>query len=139
MWYSFGIVDQRAGGGVYILHRQMVWRIMGAFMWLGTSAYLFFSYIGWLPFTGRLNPGFGVDSVGEALESAILLGMMTATAVSVERSREEKAYFINETSDELDDKHIPSEDVKEQEVVEDVDSSNNSDISINILPDIKND
>lgn len=132
MWYSFGIVDQRAGGGVYILHRQMVWRIMGAFMWLGTSAYLFFSYIGWLPFTGRLNPGFGVDSVGEALESAILLGMMTATAVSVERSREDRSYFNVETSDMLDNKHIPSEDVKAQEVVEDVDPSNNTDISINI-------
>lgn len=139
MWYSFGIVDQRAGGGVYILHRQMVWRLMGAFMWLGTSAYLFCSYIGWLPFTGRLNPGFGVDSVGEALESAILLGMMTATAVSVERSREDTAYFNVETSDVLDNKHIFSEDVKEQEVAEDVDASSNTDISINIFPDIKND
>jgi hypothetical protein len=48
------------------------------FMWVGTSLYIYLSYIDWLPFTGRLNPGLGVDAVGEALETAILLAFMAA-------------------------------------------------------------
>ena len=58
------------------------WRLLAMLMWLSCSFYIFMSYIDWLPFTGRLNPGFGVDSVGEALESALLLGFMSAIALS---------------------------------------------------------
>lgn len=60
------------------LTRSCQWRLLAMFMWVGTSLYIFFSYIDWLPFTGRLNPGFGVDSVGEALESAFLLAFMAS-------------------------------------------------------------
>ena len=67
------------------LHRQMRWRVLAVLMWVGTSVYLYLSYIGMVPFTGRLNPGFGVDSVGEMLESAILLAFMTATALRNEK------------------------------------------------------
>ena len=61
------------------------WRVLAVLMWVGTSVYLYLSYIGMVPFTGRLNPGFGVDSVGEMLESAILLAFMTATALRNEQ------------------------------------------------------
>ena len=67
------------------LHRQMRWRVLAVLMWVGTSVYLYLSYIGMVPFTGRLNPGFGVDSVGEMLENAILLAFMTATALRNEK------------------------------------------------------
>lgn len=63
------------------LTRAMQWRILAVFMWVGTSYYIYFSYIDWLPFTGRLNPGFGVDAVGEALESAVLLAFMGAVTL----------------------------------------------------------
>lgn len=56
-------------------------RILAVFMWVGTSLYLYLSYCGYLPFTGRLNPGFGVDSVGEALESALLVAFMMSEDV----------------------------------------------------------
>jgi hypothetical protein len=59
--------------------------VLAVLMWVGTSVYLYLSYIGMVPFTGRLNPGFGVDSVGEMLESAILLAFMTATALRNEK------------------------------------------------------
>ena len=59
--------------------RYSQWRIIAVLMWTGSSLYLFMSYYGVLPFTGRLNPGFGVDAVGEALESCILLAFMSAT------------------------------------------------------------
>ena len=59
--------------------RYSQWRLLAMLMWIGTTMYLFLSYCGVLPFTGRLNPGYGVDSVGEALESAFLLAFMTAT------------------------------------------------------------
>lgn len=58
------------------LTRAMQWRLLAMFMWVGTSLYIYFSYIDWVPFTGRLNPGFGVDAVGEALETAFLLAFM---------------------------------------------------------------
>ena len=57
------------------------WRLLALFMWIGTSFYIYMSYIGFIPFTGRLIPGFGVDSVGEALESAILLAFMAAVTL----------------------------------------------------------
>ena len=60
------------------LTRTMQWRLLAMFMWVGTSLYIYFSYIDWLPFTGRLNPGFGVDAVGEALETAFLLAFMAS-------------------------------------------------------------
>ena len=61
------------------LHTQQRWRLVAVMMWVGTTLYLYASYVNQFPFTGRLNPGFGVDSVGEMLESAILLAFMTAT------------------------------------------------------------
>jgi len=57
------------------------WRLLAMFMWLSCSFYIFMSYIDYFPFTGRLNPGFGVDSVGEALESVLLLGFMSAVSL----------------------------------------------------------
>lgn len=58
--------------------RAMQWRLLAMFMWVGTTLYLYLSYVDWLPFTGRLNPGYGVDAVGEALESAFLLAFMAS-------------------------------------------------------------
>ena len=69
-----------------ILHPQLRWRVLAVLMWTGTTLYLYISYLGQLPFTGRLNPGFGVDSVGEMLETALLLSFMTATALKIERT-----------------------------------------------------
>lgn len=63
------------------LTRGMQWRLLAMFMWIGTSMYIYMSYIGRIPFTGRLLPGFGVDSVGEALETAILLAFMAVVTV----------------------------------------------------------
>ena len=60
---------------------RMLWRLLAVLMWVGTSCYLYGSYVGRFPFTGRLNPGFGIDSVGEILESAILLATMTAVSL----------------------------------------------------------
>lgn len=82
--YSIDIQDEK------YLHRQMRWRILAVLMWVGTSVYLYLSYIGMVPFTGRLNPGFGVDSVGEMLESAILLAFMTATALRNKKVKSEE-------------------------------------------------
>ncbi len=65
--------------------RWVYWRTLAMFMWVGTSLYLFLSYCGVLPFTGRLNPGFGVDSVGEALETSILIAFMLASNPYKER------------------------------------------------------
>lgn len=59
----------------------MQWRLLAVYMWVGTSLYIYFSYLGRLPFTGRLNPGFGVDAVGEAIESAFLLAFMLSISV----------------------------------------------------------
>jgi len=73
--FSFGYSTYRYDS--YLTH-AMQWRLLAMFMWIGTSIYIYFSYIAWLPFTGRLIPGFGVDSVGEALETAILLAFMAA-------------------------------------------------------------
>ena len=69
-----------------IIGRWVYWRALAMFMWIGTSLYLFLSYMGILPFTGRLNPGFGVDSVGEALETSILMAFMLSTAPYKENS-----------------------------------------------------
>jgi hypothetical protein len=70
------IANTKWGSG--IIGRWVYWRALAMFMWVGTSLYLFLSYMGVLPFTGRLNPGFGVDSVGEALETSILMAFMLA-------------------------------------------------------------
>ena len=63
---------------------RMLWRILAVLMWACTSFYLYASYVGQFPFTGRLCPGYGVDSVGEALESMSLLAFMTATLLKTE-------------------------------------------------------
>ena len=73
-------------GVTTVFDRYTQWRLLAMLMWVGTSLYLFLSYCGVLPFTGRLNPGFGVDAVGESLESAILLAFMTATTLKIERA-----------------------------------------------------
>lgn len=76
-----------------LLHAQLRWRVLAVLMWVGTTLYLYISYLGQLPFTGRLNPGFGVDSVGEMLETALLLAFMTATAL---KFRSDKRGVIND-------------------------------------------
>ena len=68
---SVSVVHSKGVIGVWSLRR-----LLAMLMWVGTSIYLILSYVGLLPFTGRLNPGYGVDSVGEALESAFLLAFM---------------------------------------------------------------
>ena len=73
MQFSLSSYDEDAR-----LTRAMQWRLLAMMMWVGTSFYIYLSYIGRLPFTGRLNPGLGVDAVGEALETAILLAFMAA-------------------------------------------------------------
>ncbi len=60
------------------LTMKMQWRLLALLMWAGTSIYIYMSYLDLLPFTGRLNPGYGVDAVGEALETAFLLAFMAA-------------------------------------------------------------
>ena len=79
MWivlrYSLGYQDIDAR-----LATTTQWRLLALLMWVGTSLYIYFSYIDWLPFTGRLNPGLGVDSVGEVLETAFLLAFMGAVS-----------------------------------------------------------
>ena len=56
-----------------------LWRLISVMMWVGSSLYLYMSYVGVCAFTGRLNAGLGTDSTGEALETAVLLAFMTAT------------------------------------------------------------
>ena len=75
----FGIRPTMHQRDLMYLDMRTLWRILTMFMWLGTTLYLYLSYVGQLPFTGRLNPGLGIDSVGEALETSILLAFMTAT------------------------------------------------------------
>lgn len=57
-------------------------RIIALAIWLGTSAYLYLSYMGIFPYTGRLIHGFGVDSVGEALEICVLFAFMSQIAIA---------------------------------------------------------
>lgn len=73
MQFSLAFFDNDAR-----LTKAMQWRLLAMMMWVGTSAYIYLSYLGRLPFTGRLIPGYGVDAVGEALETAILLAFMAA-------------------------------------------------------------
>lgn len=77
--FSMGY-ETTEGWESYLTH-AMQWRLLALFMWIGTSFYIYMSYLGQVPFTGRLNPGFGVDAVGEALESAILLAFMAVVTV----------------------------------------------------------
>lgn len=83
--FSFGHSSTDGDPESY-LTRGMQWRLLALFMWLGTSMYIYMSYIGRMPFTGRLIPGFGVDSVGEALETAILLAFMAVVTVRKKHS-----------------------------------------------------
>ena len=73
---------------------RLLWRMLAVLMWAGTSFYLYTSYVGQFPFTGRLNPGFGVDSVGEALESVILMAFMTATTLAYQGSQEKQQHRL---------------------------------------------
>ena len=72
--YSLSYTSQQ----LPLLTKSMQWRMLAMYMWVGTSFYIYLSYIATLPYTGRLIPGFGVDAVGEALESAILLAFMAS-------------------------------------------------------------
>ncbi len=83
--YTFYMEDGHA-----FLSVQMIWRISALLMWISVTCYLFLSYIGVLPFTGRLIPGFGVDSVGEALEIVFLFGFMASSSI----------IFVNENGSE---------------------------------------
>lgn len=78
--YSFSY-----NGRSSLLTKAMQWRLLAVFMWIGTSLYIYLSYLGRLPFTGRLNPGFGVDAVGEALETAFLLAFMAAITLKKDK------------------------------------------------------
>jgi len=78
--FSMGHASSDGDPDTYLTH-AMQWRLLALFMWVGTSLYIYLSYIGHIPFTGRLIPGFGVDAVGEALESAILLAFMACVTV----------------------------------------------------------
>jgi hypothetical protein len=60
------------------LHIRMRWRLLAVCIWVFASLYIFVSYFGFVPFTGRLIPGYGVDAVGEALETVILFTFMGA-------------------------------------------------------------
>lgn len=75
LYYSIGHVDDYESRYT----KSMQWRMLAMFMWVGTSMYIYLSYIDMLPFTGRLCPGFGVDAVGEVLETAVLLAFMAST------------------------------------------------------------
>lgn len=75
--------------GYAFLSVQMIWRVSALLMWISATAYLFSSYIGMVPFTGRLIPGFGVDSVGEALEFVFLFGFMASTALMFTNGRDD--------------------------------------------------
>jgi len=86
MQYSFSFVDTKEP----TLNRPMQWRLLAMFMWVGTSLYIYLSYIDWLPFTGRLNPGLGVDAVGEALETAILLAFMASVGCNMRNYYKDK-------------------------------------------------
>lgn len=78
--FSFGHSSSDGDPNNYLTY-AMQRRLLALFMWIGTSIYIYLSYIGQIPFTGRLIPGFGVDAVGEALESAILLAFMAMVTV----------------------------------------------------------
>lgn len=81
MYYSTSFVKGNASWDQMLFFPSIQWRMLAMFMWLGTSMYIYLSYLGLLPFTGRLNPGFGVDSVGEALETSFLLAFMSVMTI----------------------------------------------------------
>jgi hypothetical protein len=85
--FSLSYTDARNA----VLTKPMQWRLLAVFMWVGTSFYIYLSYIDRVPFTGRLNPGFGVDAVGEAHESAILLAFISCIAC-----RKKMSFNVNE-------------------------------------------
>lgn len=76
---TFNFNSEYAKGLYLQLSNQIIWRNMALLLWTSTTFYIFMSYIDFLPFTGRLNPGFGVDSVGESLETAVLLALMSSS------------------------------------------------------------
>ena len=72
------------------LHIRMRWRLLAVCIWVFTSLYIFASYFGFVPFTGRLIPGYGVDAVGEALETVILFTFMGAVAWQLPENKNNK-------------------------------------------------
>lgn len=85
---QFSVGYETTDGWESYLTNAMQRRLLAVFMWVGTSFYIYMSYLGHIPFTGRLNPGFGVDAVGEALESAILLAFMAVVTVKTPKSQD---------------------------------------------------
>jgi len=85
--FMFTIKNKQNGTNVskYDFTIQSKRAILAVLMWVGTSWYLYMSYNGVLPFTGRLNPGLGIDSLGEAMESAILLAFMTSIKIKTDK------------------------------------------------------
>ena len=81
--FMFTVNDKQNGSNVskFDFTIQSKRAILAVLMWVGTSWYLYMSYNGVMPFTGRLNPGLGIDSLGEAMESAILLAFMTSIKI----------------------------------------------------------
>lgn len=86
---QFSVGYETTDGWESYLTNAMQRRLLAVFMWVGTSFYIYMSYLGHIPFTGRLNPGFGVDAVGEALESAILLAFMAIVTVKTPKAQNE--------------------------------------------------
>lgn len=64
--------------GAFTMMRR---RLLAMYIFVGSSVYLYLSYMGFLPYTGRLIPGFGVDSVGEALEICALFALMSQISI----------------------------------------------------------
>ena len=85
--FMFTVNDKQNGCNVskYDFTIQSKRAILAVLMWVGTSWYLYMSYNGVMPFTGRLNPGLGIDSLGEAMESAILLAFMTSIKIKTDK------------------------------------------------------
>lgn len=80
--FSFAYLSESVTDDDYLSY-AMQWRLMALLMWIGTSFYIYMSYLGNMPFAGRLLPGFGVDAVGETLESALLLACMAAVTLKL--------------------------------------------------------
>lgn len=83
----FCFAREYTDGGSSYAFRITRHRIVAMLIWAGASVYLYVSYLGSFPYTGRLIPGFGVDSVGEALEICVLLAFMSHIAVTSEKSK----------------------------------------------------
>ena len=76
-WFSIGDTWREKPQN-FTINRQLIGRLLAGNLWIGVTLYLLVSYYWFVPFTGRLIPGFGVDAVGEALEIIVLFAFMCA-------------------------------------------------------------